>query len=117
MAAAAGVLIMTSADNEEPDLEPVHKKKKMTPKEYRLMKPKPKTNPSITLSDKKNFKEGFNTDKSRLMKRQTKYGKPENYLLLVEDNVHTVGSGSKTAGKVKGLKIERKIPWRGNKVQ
>ena len=34
------------------------------------MKPKPKTNPSITLSDKKNFKEGFNTDKSRLMKRK-----------------------------------------------
>ena len=50
MAAAAGVLIMTSADNEEPDLEPVQKKKKMTPKEYRQMKPKPKTNPSITLS-------------------------------------------------------------------
>ena len=70
MAAAAGVLIMTSADNEEPNLEPVQKKKKMTPKEYRQMKPKPKTNPSITLSDKKNFKEGFNTDKSRLMKRK-----------------------------------------------
>ena len=50
MAAAAGVLIMTSADNEEPNLEPVQKKKKMTPKEYREMKPKPKTNPSITLS-------------------------------------------------------------------
>ena len=50
MAAAAGVLIMTSADNEEPNLEPVQKKKKMTPKEYRQMKPKPKTNPSITLS-------------------------------------------------------------------
>ena len=76
MAAAAGVIIMTSADNEEPNLEPVQKKKKMTPKEYREMKPKPKTNPSITLSDKKNFKEGFNTDKSRLMKIQTKYGKP-----------------------------------------
>ena len=55
MAAAAGVLIMTSADNEEPNLEPVQKKKKMTPKEYRQMKPKPKTNPSITLLDKKNF--------------------------------------------------------------
>ena len=72
MAAAAGVIIMTGADNEEPNLEPVQKKKKMTPKEYRQMKPKPKTNPSITLSDKKNFKLGFNTDKSRLMKRQTK---------------------------------------------
>ena len=67
MAAAAGVLIMTSADNEEPDLEPMQKKKKMTPKEYRQMKPKPKTNPSITLLDKNNFKEGFNTDKSRLI--------------------------------------------------
>ena len=100
MAAAAGVIIMTSADNEEPNLEPVQKKKKMTPKEYRQMKPKPKTSPSITLSDKKNFKEGFNTDKSRLMKIQTKYGKPENYLLLVENNIHTVGSGSETAGKV-----------------
>ena len=39
MAAAAGVLIMTSADNEEPNLEPVQKKKKMTPGWHKVREP------------------------------------------------------------------------------
>ena len=55
----------------------------------------------ITDSEKKMFKEFFNTDKARLQKRQAKYNKPANFLLLVEDNVHQAGpGGAGTAGKI-----------------
>ena len=47
------------------------------------------------------FKESFNTDKSRLEKRQSKYKRPQNFLLIVEDNVHSKDSGkSETGGKL-----------------
>ena len=59
MAAAAGVIIMTSANNEEPNLEPVQKKKKMTPKEYRQMKPKPKRTLQSRCQTRKTSKRGL----------------------------------------------------------
>ena len=50
-------------------------------------------------SEKKMFKEAFNTDKTRLERRHAKYDKPANFLLLVEDNVHQAGPcGAGTAG-------------------
>ena len=55
----------------------------------------------ITESEKKMFKEAFNTDKARLEKRHAKYDRPANFLLLVEDNVHQTGPcGAATAGMV-----------------
>ena len=53
----------------------------------------------LTESEKKMFKEAFNTDKTRLEKRHAKYDKPANFLILVEDNVHQAGPcGAGTAG-------------------
>ena len=47
------------------------------------------------------FKEAFNTDKSRLEKRQIRYDRPANFLILVEDNLHQPGPGGAfTAGKM-----------------
>ena len=47
------------------------------------------------------FKEAFNTDKSSLEKRQTRYDWPANFLILVEDNLHQPGPGGAfTAGKM-----------------
>ena len=103
-AARAGVLTSVTRTNEEEstftDAMPLPKKKK-TAKEYRLASPKLKENLKITPSDKKMFKESFNTDKSRLEKRQTKYNRPPNFLLIVEDNIHSKDSGkSETGGKL-----------------
>ena len=100
----AGVLTSVTRTNEEEstctDAMPLLKKKK-TAKEYRLASPKVKENLKITPSDKKMFKESFNTDKSRLEKRQTKYNRPPNFLLIVEDNIHSKESGkSETGGKL-----------------
>ena len=103
-AKAAGVVTMiTAATEEQPSFkisEAKKKLKKKTPKEYRLEAPKKKTESSITLSDKKQFKEGFITDKARFLKRQLKYNRSQNFLILVEDNIHSVGSGSETAGMI-----------------
>ena len=53
----------------------------------------------LTESEKKMFKEAFNTDKTRLEERHAKYDKPANFLILVEDNVHQAGPcGAGTAG-------------------
>ena len=47
------------------------------------------------------FKETFNTDKSRLEKRQTRYDRPANFLILMEDILHQPGPGKAfTAGKM-----------------
>ena len=50
--------------------------------------------------DKKNFKEAFITDKSRFLKRQSKYNRSKSFLILMEDNIHSIGSGSETAGMI-----------------
>ena len=97
---AAGVVAMTTDDQPRCEISDEPKKKKKTPKEYRLEAPKKKNDSVITLSDKKQFKEGFNTDKARFLKRQLKYKRSQNFLILVEDNIHTVGSGCETAGMV-----------------
>ena len=57
---------------------------------------------TISSSNKKMFKEAWNTDKSRMEKRQVKYNKPQNFLLILEDNIHQSGHdyGAKTAGKL-----------------
>ena len=101
-ARAAGVLTMTAATDEQSSCEILEPKtaKKKTPKQYRLEAPKQKPGSTMTLSDKKQFKEGFNTDKARFLKRQLKYNRSQNFLILVEDNIHSVGSGSETAGMV-----------------
>ena len=102
-AARAGVLTSVTRINEEESnctAMPLLKKKK-TAKQYRLTSPKVKENLKITPSDKKMFKESFNTDKSRLEKRQSKYNLPPNCLLIVEDNIHSKDSGkSETGGKL-----------------
>ena len=101
-AKAAGVVTMVAQTIEEDftNTMPLTKKKK-TAKEYRQASPKVKENLKITPSDKKMFKESFNTDKSRLEKKQSKYKRPQNFLLIVEDNVHSKDSGkSETGGKL-----------------
>jgi hypothetical protein len=40
----------------------------------------------ITDVQKKTFKEAFNTDKTRLDKRQLKYDRPQDFLILVKDS-------------------------------
>ena len=50
--------------------------------------------------DKKNFKEAFITDKSRFLKRQSKYNRSKSFLILMEDNIHSIGSRSETAGMI-----------------
>ena len=80
----------------------VSSKKKKTPLQYRTMQPKRMAEESISSSNKKMFKEAWNTDKSRMEKRQVKYNKPQNFLLILEDNIHQSGHdhGAKTAGKL-----------------
>ena len=49
--------------------------KKKTPLEYRMQQPQIKESAKpLTMTEKKLFKEAFNTDKSRLYKRHPKYG-------------------------------------------
>ena len=62
-------------------------KSRKTPKESRTEKPKIKPQELISKVDKKTFKEAFNTDKTRLDKRQVKYSKPKDFLLIVKDNI------------------------------
>lgn len=71
-------------------------KSRKTPKESRTEKPKIKPQELISKVDKKTFKEAFNTDKTRLDKRQVKYSKPKDFLLIVKDNI---GSAVCTSGK------------------
>ena len=75
-------------------------KKKKSLKEMRTGPVKRKeSSVKLTESEKKMFKEAFNTDKTRLEKRHAKYDKPANFLILVEDNVHQAGPcGAGTAG-------------------
>ena len=74
--------------------------KKKTPLEYRMQKPKIKESEKpFNMAEKKLFKEAFNTDKSRLFKRHTKYGKKRNFIIIVEDSV--LGKGAQTNGKLK----------------
>ena len=77
-------------------------KKKKTPLEYRTEKPKRMAGDTISNSNKKMFKESWNTDKARFEKRQVKYNKPQNFLLILEDNIHQAGQeqSAKTAGKL-----------------
>lgn len=102
-AAAAGVLTMVQAgDDSAADEENVNpakdNRKKKTPKEYRTEMPKVKeAGKQATVAEKKLFKEAFNTDKTRLQKRQQKYHKEQNFLIIMEDNI--LGPGAATAGK------------------
>jgi hypothetical protein len=70
--------------------------KKKTPQESRTETVKVKTMSKLNLHQKKNFKESFNSDKSRLDKRQEKFGQSPNFLLIMEDNVD---SAACTSGK------------------
>ena len=92
----------SSDDPEETAKEESSKKKKKTPLQYRTMQPKRMAEETISSSNKKMFKEAWNTDKSRMEKRQVKYNKPQNFLLILEDNIHQSGHdhGAKTAGKL-----------------
>ena len=66
----------------------------------------------LTESEKKMFKEAFNTDKARLEKRHAKYDKPANFLLLVEDNVHQAGPcGAGTAGMTMEREAYGSMSW------
>ena len=100
-AAAAGVTLVEHSEGLEPALVETTKKRRSL-KEMRTAPVKRKeSSAKITDSEKKMFKEFFNTDKARLQKRQAKYNKPANFLLLVEDNVHQAGpGGAGTAGKI-----------------
>ena len=102
-AARAGVITMVTRTAEEESGVPqtmTQKTKKKTPKEYRQDGPKVKENTEITAIEKKKFKEMFLTDKSRLDKRQTSLNRPQNFLLIIEDNMHSKDSTkSATGGK------------------
>ena len=75
--------------------------KKKTPLQYRLEQPKRMAEEQISNSNKKMFKESWNTDKSRFEKRQVKYNRPQNFLIILEDNIHQGGEkGAKTGGKL-----------------
>ena len=52
----------------------------------------------MTVAEKKLFKEAFNTDKARLHKRQQKFQKEPNFLIIMEDNI--LGPGAATSGKI-----------------
>ena len=100
-AAAAGVVTMVQANGENaveeyPNCEKDAKKK--TPKQYRCQPPKVKTGKQLTVAEKKLFKEAFNTDKARLHKRQQKFQKEPNFLIIMEDNI--LGPGAATSGKM-----------------
>ena len=72
--------------------------KKKTPLQYRKQEPKVKeaTKP-LTEAEKRLFKEAFITDKARLFKRQRKYDKESDCLIIIRDNV--LGKGAQTKGK------------------
>ena len=86
-AAAAGVLAMVR-EGEALGEEELPPKKKKTPKQLRSQEPKviPEGR-KLTMAEKKLFKEGFLTDKGRLHKRQKKFNKPANFILIMPDNV------------------------------
>ena len=96
-AAAAGVLAMVR-EGEALGEEELPPKKKKTPKQLRSQEPKviPEGR-KLTMAEKKLFKEGFLTDKGRLHKRQKKFNKPANFILIMPDNV--LGSGAPSSGK------------------
>jgi len=62
-------------------------KSRKTLKESLAEKPTVKSEDTNSKVDKNTFKEAFNTDKTRLDKREVKLGKSQNFLLLVEDNI------------------------------
>lgn len=99
-AKAAGVVTMVQA-GEQVINEKVSEKessRKRTPKEYRTQQPKVKeVGKKLTMPEKKLFKEAFITDKDRLHKRQQKYNKDRNFIVIMEDNV--LGKGALTSGK------------------
>ena len=105
-AAAAGVLTFAAANDgvfhQQNGGGDIVKTKRKTPKQNRTAPMKRKLDTAkFTESEKKMFKEAFNTDKSRLEKRQTRYDRPANFLILVEDNLHQPKPGGAfTAGKM-----------------
>ena len=73
-------------------------KKKKTPKQFRSQDPKViEQGKPLTMAEKKLFKEAFITDKGRLHKRQQKFNKPSNHILIMQDNV--LGKGAPSSGK------------------
>ena len=97
-AARAGVVTMvTSQEDESNFVEPMQPQ---TPEEYRLAPPKLAKNHEITAADKKKFKEMFLTDKSRLDKRQPTFHRERNFILIMEDSIHSKHSKSATGGKL-----------------
>ena len=99
-AAAAGVVTMVQADGEVigDELSEKESGKKKTPKQYRNREPKLKDiGKKLSMPEKKLFKEAFITDKDRLHKRQQKYNKERNFIVIMEDNV--LGKGAATSGK------------------
>ena len=88
-------------DNSDGQEENRVKMKKKTPLQYRTEAPKRMAEDIISSTNKKMFKEAWNTDKARFDKRQVKYNRPQNFLLILEDNIHEAGQeqSAKTAGK------------------
>ena len=86
-AAAAGVLAMVR-EGEALGKEEFPSKKKKTPQQLMSQEPKfIEEGREPTMAEKKLFKEGFLTDKGRLHKRQKKFNKPANFILIMPDNV------------------------------
>ena len=78
-------------------------RKKKTPKEYRLAQPRvlAGADSKISKNSRKLFKEAFNTDKARLNKRQPKFKRERDFLLIMRDNIHEAGleQSAQSAGK------------------
>ena len=110
-AAAAGVTLVEAG--EQTETEEIVQKKKKSLKEMRTGQVKrKKSSVKLTESEKKMFKEAFNTDKARLEKRDAKYDKPANFLILVEDNVHKAGPcGAGTAGMTMEREAYGSMSW------
>ena len=84
------------------DIVETQNKKNKTPKEYRKAEAKKVIGTKVKEEHKKMFKETFNTDKSRLDKRQTKLNLPQDFVIIMLDNVHKVDSDGKSKSKTAG---------------
>ena len=82
---------------EFPEKVAENNRNRKTPQQNRTQAVRIKTRNDLSASAKKTFKESFNTDKSRLDKRQAQHSRSPNFLLILEDNVH---SAECTSGKL-----------------
>ena len=102
-AARAGVVTMVIHQEEESNVverTQVQQKKKKTP-ERKTCSAKIALSLEIKAADKKKSKEMFLTDKSRLDKQQLTFNWEQNFILILEDDIHSKHSSkSATGGKL-----------------